>query len=250
MNQRLEIGHWKSTGVDKILKRKMVTSTDTLVAFLKNCAKSICEQTITKKCTRRSTKSTAYRANPGFFFGSRTALEDYTSRFLWTRVKRASLLFLAILNSCHVLWIQRWPRLESSRRRLYTRAQRRCYDCLLPSSSAYCPGDSDTKRHEERGPGVNKQKNAIACHSCLHWCTRWNLQEFHPRKDMSLVIADHWALTWLGQAIAFRHPLLNTRGVVTLAQKASWCTRCTIVQGTQWRNSNTSHSSENKAFVK
>lgn len=30
--------------------------------------------------------------------------------------------------------------------------------CFHPSSSAYCSGDSDTKRHEERGPGVNKQR--------------------------------------------------------------------------------------------
>lgn len=30
--------------------------------------------------------------------------------------------------------------------------------CFHPSSSAYCSGDSDTKRHEERGPGVDKQR--------------------------------------------------------------------------------------------
>lgn len=34
----------------------------------------------------------------------------------------------------------------------------RYYCVSIPSSSAYCSGDSDTKRHEERGPGVDKQR--------------------------------------------------------------------------------------------
>lgn len=39
-------------------------------------------------------------------------------------------------------------------------------------------------------------------------------------KDMSLVIAFNWSVTCLGQAIALRHPMLNTRGVVTPEHKS------------------------------
>lgn len=38
---------------------------------------------------------------------------------------------------------------------------------LHPSSDAYCSGDSDTKGHEERGPGVDKQR--MPSHVTLAW---------------------------------------------------------------------------------
>lgn len=41
----------------------------------------------------------------------------------------------------------------------------------------------------------------------------------NTHKYMSLVIAFNWSVTCLGQPIALRHPMLNTRGVVTPEQK-------------------------------
>lgn len=107
--------------------------------------------------------------------------------------------------------------------------------CIHPSSSAYCSGDSDTKRHEERGPGVDKQRmpshvtpawtDALAenwgswrdgCKAQTHTYapkhhthTHIHLHT-HTHNGMSPVIAFHLSLTCLGQAIAFRCPVLNT----------------------------------------
>lgn len=94
--------------------------------------------------------------------------------------------------------------------------------CFHPSSSAYCSGDSDTKRHEERGPRVDKQRMPLhvtpAWTDALtrnwgSWRDGWEAQThiYTPtHRGMSPVIAFHLSLTCLGQAIAFRCPVLNT----------------------------------------
>ena len=100
--------------------------------------------------------------------------------------------------------------------------------CFKPSSGAYCSSDSDTKRHEERGPGVDIQRmpshvtpawtDALAG-NWGSWKDSWEAQTHtyaqihtHPHNSMSPVIAFHLSLTCLGQVIAFRCPVLNTQG--------------------------------------
>lgn len=46
-----------------------------------------------------------------------------------------------------------------------------------PSSSAYCSGDSDTKRHEVHGPGVDKQRMPSHVTPRLDWRAGWILRE-------------------------------------------------------------------------
>lgn len=100
--------------------------------------------------------------------------------------------------------------------------------CFQPSTSAYY-SDSDTKRHEERGPGVNKQRmplhvtpawtDALAG-NWRSWKDGWKEQTHtyawihytHTHKGMSEVIAFHLSMACLGQAIAFSCPVLNTEG--------------------------------------
>ncbi len=101
--------------------------------------------------------------------------------------------------------------------------------CFHASSSAYCSGDSDTKRHEERGPGVDKQRmpshvtpawtDALAGnwgswreagrhkHTHMDKATTHTRTHTYIHKGMSPVIAFHLSLTCLGQAIAFRCPV-------------------------------------------
>lgn len=99
--------------------------------------------------------------------------------------------------------------------------------CFHPYSSAYYSGDSDTKRHEERGPRVDKQRmpshvtpawtDALAG-NWGSWRDGWEAQThtyaqihyIYTHKGMSPVIAFHLSLTGHGQAIAFRCPVLNT----------------------------------------
>lgn len=190
----------------------------------------------TEVITRQTTKTVLGRVKRGQHkvptlkkcFGSRAAHDEV--KFSRTQIKSVSLLFLAIWNSCQVWWIQRYPSPESSWRCLYKHARLRGHDS--PPSTAFCPDESDTKRHEEGGPGVQKQE----CHSMLLLPAM-----LHPLKiprlidtqNMLLIIAFHWSLACLGQTLAFRHPVLNTRGGDCLAQKSVRCTINTEGTGTQ-----------------
>lgn len=47
-----------------------------------------------------------------------------------------------------------------------------------------------------------------------------SLEVLNTQTDMSLVRAFNWCVTCLGQAAALRHPVFNTRAVVTPEQKS------------------------------
>lgn len=126
------------------------------------------------------------------------------------------LIFLPSLNSCHVSRIQQYPRLESC---LNKQTHLHCLlPCSHPSSSAYSTSDNNTKRHEERGPEVDKQR--MPSHVTTSWSdalrelagrlgstNTHSCTQRHAFSDRLLLVSDV-----VRRRIAFKCPVVNIYG--------------------------------------